>query len=233
MRWARFKKPSCAKNYAAEFHHFVFASATVTIAISAKMLKRLRLNMAIQEQFISADRFRDLADAPEYQDRVLELVEGVLVEMSKPTRKHGVITMSLALKIANHVASNDLGEVPAADTGFALERNQFGRDTVRGVDIAFVSKERVPYELDNSWYGMGPDLAVEVISPSNKAGDIHLKVMQLLNAGTRLVWLVYPESRTVVVQTGDSAITLHESDTLSGGDALPGFEIRVSDIFPG
>ena len=69
--------------------------------------------------------------------------------------------------------------------------------------------------------------------PSNKASDTHLKVMQLMKAGTRLVWLVYPESRSVEAHTSDGAITLHESDTLSGGDVLPGFEMRVGDIFPG
>jgi len=90
----------------------------------------------------------------------------------------------------------------------------------------------VPEKLENVWHEIGPDLAVEVISPNNKAGDIHLKVLQLLNAGTRLVWLVYPENRTVVAHTTEGATTLHEDDTLSGGDVLPGFEITVGDIFP-
>ena len=188
--------------------------------------------MAIQEQLITAERFLDLVDQPQYEDRALELVEGAIVEMSKPTWKHGVITMRLAVKIANHVDANELGEVTAADTGFVLARNSFGRDTVRGLDIAFVSKSRAPEPLEFTWYEMGPDLAVEVISPNNRAGDIHLKVMQLLNAGTRLVWLVYPESRTVVVHTASGATTLYENDTLSGGDVLPGFELRVGDIFP-
>ncbi len=188
--------------------------------------------MEVKERIISAERFFELDQLPEYQDRVLELVEGRLVELSKPGRKHGVITMRLAMRIANHVAANELGEVPSSETGFALERNQYGRDTVRGLDIAFVSKVRVPDELENAWYERGPDLAVEVVSPSNKADDIHLKVMQLLNAGTRLVWLVYPESRTVVTQTAEVARTLREDDMLSGGEVLPGFEIRVGDIFP-
>jgi len=188
--------------------------------------------MAIQEQFISADRFQDLVDAPEYQDCVLELVEGVLVEMSKPKRIHGVVVAELTFRLTSYVRENDLGEVTVGDAGFVLERNSYGRDTVRGLDIAFLSKSRNLGPPDFNWYEIGPDLAVEVISPNNKASDIHLKVMQLLNAGTRLVWLVYPESRTVVAHTADGAITLTESDTLSGGDVLPGFELRVDDIFP-
>ena len=188
--------------------------------------------MAIQEQFITAESFLALVEQPQYQDRVLELVEGAIIEMSKPTLKHGIITMRLAVLIANHVDAKDLGVVTAAETGFVLERNPHGRDTVRGLDIAFVSKSRVPESLEYTWYETGPDLAVEVISPNNRAGDIHLKVMQLLNAGTRLIWLIYPESRTIVTHTATGANTLYESDTLSGGDVLPGFEIRVGDIFP-
>lgn len=188
--------------------------------------------MAIQEQFISADRFLELVDAPEYQDRVLELVEGVIVDMPKPKRIHGVVVAELTFRLTAYVKENDLGEMTSGDPGFVLERNSYGRDTVRGLDIAFISKSRELGPPDFSWYELGPDLAVEVISPSNKAGDIHLKVMQLLNAGARLVWLVYPESRTVVVYTSDGATTLHETDTLSGGDVLPGFQLPVSDIFP-
>ncbi|MDE2750574.1 MAG: Uma2 family endonuclease [Chloroflexota bacterium] len=188
--------------------------------------------MAIQERIISAERFFELMEQPEYLDRVIELVEGELIEMSKPSRLHGIVLANLAAEIVTFVKRSGLGEVNAGDTGFILERAEDGRDTVRGLDIAFVSKGRAPEPPDFILYELGPDLAVEVISPNNKAGDIHLKVMQLLNAGTRLVWLVYPENRTVVAQTAESATTLHEDDTLTGGDVLPGFELRVGDIFP-
>lgn len=189
--------------------------------------------MAIREQYISADRFQDLVDAPEYQDRVLELVAGVIVEMPKPKRIHGVVLARPTMKIASHVAANDRGEVTSGDPGFVLERNEYGRDTVRGLDIAILSKSRELGPAEFTGYEMGPDLAVEVISPSNKTSDTHLKVMPLLKAGTRLVWLVYPESRTVVSHSTNGAATLHEGDSLSGGGVLPGFELRVGDIFPG
>ena len=188
--------------------------------------------MAIQQQFISADRFQELVDAPEYQDCFLELVEGVIVEMPKPKRIHGVVVAEMAFRITAFVKENDLGEVSSGDPGFVLERNEYGRDTVRGLDIAFVSKSRDLGPPDFTWYELGPDLAVEVISPSNKADDIHFKVTQLLDAGTRLVWLVYPKNRTVVSHTAEGARTLRQDDTLSGGDVLPGFQLRIRDIFP-
>jgi len=62
--------------------------------------------------------------------------------------------------------------------------------------------------------------------------DINKKIRQLLKAGTSLVWVVYAETRTVIVHTKSGAITLEESDVLSGGEVLPGFDIRVGDIFP-
>ncbi|MCY4072162.1 MAG: Uma2 family endonuclease [Chloroflexi bacterium] len=188
--------------------------------------------MVVQQQYITADRFLEMVEQPQYQDRVLELVEGAIVDMSKPTWKHGVITMRLAVKIANHVDANELGVVTAADTGFILERSPHGRDTVRGLDIAFVQKSRTLDPPEYIWYDMGPDLAVEVISPNNSTADTHLKVTQLLNAGTRLIWVVYPENRSVVAHTSSGAKTLYEDETLSGGDVLPGFELRVGDIFP-
>ena len=189
--------------------------------------------MAIAQRFITAERFFELVDLPEYLDCNLELVEGHLVEMSKPKRRHGVITMRLARIIADHVEANELGEVPASETGFVLARNPHGKDTVRGLDIAFVSKAKLPATLDDDWYEAGPDLAVEVISPSNKAGDIQLKVKQLLNAGTRLVWVVYAEDRSVMQFTAAGGFAIFsEHDTLVGGDVLPGFQIRVRDIFP-
>ncbi len=188
--------------------------------------------MEVRERIISAERFFELMEQPEYLDRVLELVEGELIEMSKPTSIHGIVVGLLSAEIVLFVKRGNLGGVMVGDTGFILERKEFGKDSVRGLDIAYVSKERLPNPPDFSWYEIGPDLAVEVISPSNKTSDTHLKVMQLLNAGTRLVWLVYPESRTVVAQTAENAVTLSETDTLSGGDVLPGFELLVGDIFP-
>ena len=79
---------------------------------------------------------------------------------------------------------------------------------------------------------VAPDLAVEVISPSNEAADTRLKIRQLLDAGTALVWIVYPDLRIVDAHTQDGATTLNEEDTLSGGDVLLGFEIPVREIFP-
>ena len=188
--------------------------------------------MPAEKQYISVEEFLELAQRPEYQDRRLELVEGKIVEMSKPTVGHGEIVGRLYMKIASYVDENDLGRVTVGDAGFVVGRNPAGRNTVRGLDIAFISKAKAPNPLPFKLFELAPDLAVEVISPGNSADDIHDKVHELLKMGTPLIWLVHSRARAVVVHTSASAVTYEESDTLSGGDVLPGFEVRVGDIFP-
>ena len=186
--------------------------------------------MVLEKQLISADMFLEYVD--QIEDRLVELVEGVVVDMSRPGWEHGEILMLVASQIYSHVREHDLGRVAVGDTGFVLERRDDGKDTVRGLGLAFINKVRASESVSSGWTTVAPDLAVEVISPSNEAADIKLNVLQLLNAGTSLVWVVYPDIRIVVVHSMSGAKTLQENDTLSGGDVLPGFEIRVGDIFP-
>ncbi len=188
--------------------------------------------MLLERQYISANDFLLIAEDPAYSDRLIELVEGEIIEMSKPTGLHGQITMLLAAKIFNHADEHCPGIITAAETGFVLERNPDGRDTVRGLDIAFIRGTRAPAALPDRLVAIAPDLAVEVISPGNKAADIHRKIRQLLAAGTRLVWIVYPDTQTVAVHRASGTITLEVGDTLSGGDVLPGFEMPLRALFP-
>ena len=134
----------------------------------------------MERLYISAEHFSEIVGSPEYEDRSIELVEGELVEMSKAGGLHGQITMLLSLKIANYVVDNGLGIVTSAETGFILERNPDGKDTVRALDIAFLSGSRVSAVLPDHLVDVAPDLAVEVISPSNITADTHRKVRQLL-----------------------------------------------------
>ena len=186
--------------------------------------------MILEKQFIDADMFLEYVE--QIDDRIVELVEGVIVDMSRPGWEHGEILSLVHASIVVYVRENRLGRVAVGDTGFVLERREDGKDTVRGLDLAFVSKERASKHLSTGWTTIAPDLAVEIISPSNKASDIAKKIRQLLQAGTLLVWIVYPDLRSITIHTADGAKTLTENDTLTGGDILPGFEVRVSDIFP-
>jgi len=185
----------------------------------------------INQQLISAEQFWDLIQLPEYEGKLLELIEGEIVEMSKPGGQHGLITMQIGRLLANYVIDSQLGYVTAAETGFILQQNPDGRDKVRGIDAAFIAKETAPDGLPEGLVPFAPTLAVEVVSPGNSAESIHNKVLDLLNAGTKIIWIVYPESKTVVVHTGDIAKTLHENDALTAEELLPDFSLKISEIF--
>ncbi|MCY3574065.1 MAG: Uma2 family endonuclease [Chloroflexi bacterium] len=185
------------------------------------------------ESFISADDFLKMSNSPEYADCNLELVEGVILPVSYTNRQHSEIMSLLAARLVTFVYGNNLGRVYSGDGGFVLERTSSGRDSVRGVDIAFIKSANAPDPNVPAVIEGAPDLAIEIISPSNTAADMQLKLFQLFAAGASLVWVVYPETRSVEVHTATSAKTLMASDTLEGDGVLPGFSVKVADIFPG
>ena len=188
--------------------------------------------MELLTQPVTADNFLEVASLPEYADQNIELVEGEIVTMPTTNRDHSETLGLLTSLISVHILANRLGKFYVGEAGVILERNAYGRDTVRGLDFAFISKDRLPQLGESNLLDIAPDLAIEVISPSNSAADMHRKVDQLMDAGTRQVWVVYPDSRDVDVHTADGAITYREGDSISGGDILPGFEIAVADMFP-
>ena len=118
----------------------------------------------------------------------------------------------------------------AAETGFVLQR---GPDTVRAPDVSFVSKERMTTdEIPAGFLEMAPDLAVEVVSPSETAPKVQSKVEDWLRAGTRLVWVVYPDKRSLTVYRSLNEVeVLSESGTLDGTPVYPEFSVPVRNLF--
>ena len=158
------------------------------------------------------------------------LLRGELKKMSPAGNKHGEITVSFSWRIAQYVEANDLGKVYAADTGFLLSSDP---DTVLAPDVSFVSRNRIEEVRDVEGYWLGaPDLAVEVISPSDTYTEIEEKALQWLDAGTRMVILLDPRKRTLTVYRSLSDITiLTENFTLDGGEVVPGWKIAIGDLF--
>lgn len=150
--------------------------------------------------------------------------------MSPAGRKHGRISATLARLIGNHVADHDLGEVHGAETGFILARDP---DTLLAPDFAFVRAERLTPDLtEDGFLPLAPDLVVEIVSPSDRMGQVSDKVMSYLDAGVLQIWVVEPRQRIVTVYSeGASAQVFREDDEIDGGDVLPGFRLPVREIF--
>lgn len=159
-----------------------------------------------------------------------ELVRGEVIEMSPTGFEHGEIVGNIVGLLYSFVRKQRIGVVAGAETGFILARNP---DTVRGADVAFVTTERSALQKNKEKFFDGPpDLAVEVVSPSDRAADVEEKILDYLRAGTRLVLVVYPRTKTIAVHRPKKDVKiLTIEDTLEGYDVLPGFSIPVREIF--
>lgn len=190
--------------------------------------------MVIGERLISAEEFFEIVQRPENEGRRLELVHGVIVEdmAGGASGEHGESAALFLYHVMGHVLPNKLGRVTAAETCYRLHRLPEGRDIVRCPDVGFVSFEKAPEPLRTGLVPFAPDLAVEVVSPGNTADEMQMRVRDFLRYGTKIVWVAYPNTRTVEVHTADGARTLEADDLLDGGDVLPGFRVPVSAFFP-
>ena len=172
----------------------------------------------------------DLLNMPD-DGRQYELIEGKLIELTPPPGSiHGSVAGNAYWELRSFVGSRMLGKVFAAETGFRIS---FNPDTVRAPDAAFVSAERLPDgDLPAGYLPFAPDLLVEVVSPSDRAVDVRDKVRMWLADGARLVWVVYPSTKTVEAYRSKTDVTIVEGDQpLDGAPVLEDFSIPVSRLF--
>lgn len=160
-----------------------------------------------------------------------ELVDGDLVE--RPMSKiSSLVGGKVLIRLGVHCEAADVAWVFGPDLGCRFYPDD--ADRVRKPDVSVVLKERMSADqLEGGFLTIAPDLAVEVVSPNDLAGEVERKLLEYLSAGVRLVWVVYPCTRSVHVFRADgSGATLRETDNLDGGTLLPGFSVRVGDLFP-
>jgi len=157
-----------------------------------------------------------------------ELVAGVIVSEPFATPRHDRTFRRLLRLLGDFVDARGLGEV-FGETGYVLARDP---DTVRGPDLSYVSRERLSNFDDGRFFPGAPDLAVEILSPSNRRGEMHAKVADYLAAGARLVWVVDPERMSVTTyRTLLAPRRLQAGDSLDGEDVVPGLVIPIEAIF--
>jgi Uma2 family endonuclease len=138
--------------------------------------------------------------------------------------------MNIGSMLWNHARQTGAGKVYNADTGFLLTRDP---DVLVSPDVAFVRTDRLPPEQERTRFmPLAPDLAVEIVSPSDRSSDVDAKVIEYLRAGTQLVLVVQPRTRTVTAYTPDHTARVYsEDDTISLRDVVPDFQLTVADIF--
>lgn len=171
---------------------------------------------------------KDVIWMDDHRDRFCELVDGVLLGKTMGTRE-ALLASDLLHKIKSYLERHPLGE--------ALGEGGFLRlfpGMVRIPDVSFIAWERMPGEEfpDDPIAELSPDLAVEVISKGNTKKEMERKLRKYFESGSRLVWLVYPKTQTLAVYTApDKVKRLRRTQTLDGGDVLPGFKLLLAELF--
>ena len=186
--------------------------------------------MTTQKTLLTADEFYRLYA---HKDGRYELVDGEVVEMAPVRRRHGRTAVNIGAAFHNYCRLTGAGW-PEVEVGY---RVRSGPDTVRGPDVSLVlSAGSEDDEQENGFVIGAPDIAVEVVSPSNTAADIARKVREYLAAGAQRVWAVYPPTgrtgRRVVVHYADgTAVTYTGDDVIADEELLPGFSLPLAEIF--
>ena len=178
-------------------------------------------------KLLTADEFWQLPEQPDVRE---ELVDGEVVELPGAGGFHATLLLHIFDLLRQHVFDNDLGLVYPDGLTYRLASSP---DILRIPDISFIASTRIP----DDWPPLGyvettPGLVVEIVSPGNSAADLHRRTRDFIAAGTDIVWIVWPEDRSVTEHRGSlDAREFHFGDTLDGGDVLPGFSVQVADLF--
>lgn len=156
-----------------------------------------------------------------------EYVKGEL-RLSPAGLEHEAIGIRLASLLLNHVKTFQLGEVYGSSTGYRLRNGN-----LRSPDVSFVKRQRLPDGKSPKGFAhFAPDLAVEILSPSDSMNEINEKISEYFDNGTSLVWVINPDSQTVMVYLSPINRCLFQAeDELTGGDIIPGFRCHVKELF--
>jgi Uma2 family endonuclease len=175
----------------------------------------------------TVEEFERLPEDDRYR---FELVRGRLVREPAPVEEHGWLEVRLGRFLDEFVEAHGLGLV-VGNVGYVLEEAPAA--TVRAPDLSFIARARLEggYPV-RRFRRLAPDLAVEIVSPSNRVSELEAKARELLAAGVRLVWIVDPLRRTVTICEADAGRrVLHEEAELDGGEVLPGFRLPLARLF--
>jgi Uma2 family endonuclease len=218
----------CAHAFAFAILHWPSCGCTVNLDSIVDLRHAETLTkpstMTLTTHLYTAD---DLQHLP--AERRCELVRGEIRDMPPPGFEHGWVIDNIAFLLGAHVRAKRLGKLFGAETGFRLQSDP---DTIRGIDVAFVASSRLIAKPTSGYFPGAPDLAVEVISPSDRLTDVEEKIDDLLRAGSRAVWVVNPMRKTLTVhRAGQQPHVLNATDTITADEVVPGFASLVGAFF--
>jgi Uma2 family endonuclease len=180
--------------------------------------------MAVERKTMTAEELLRLPD----DGMRHELVDGELRSMPPTGWEHGGVELDIAFNLKQALRGRGVGRVAGGEVGFRLRRDP---DTVRAADVAFVRAARLPKGRLAGYFEGAPDLAVEVVSPSDTASDVEEKVRDWLRFGAGAVWVVHPSGPGLMVRLPDGTARHHgPEDEVDGGDAVPGFRMKLADL---
>ena len=158
-----------------------------------------------------------------------EVINGELRERQMSFRS-SEIAMAIGYLLGAWMRAGHPGWVTGEAGGFTIFPWTAG--DVRMPDVAYTSRNRAPTIPEKGWLDVVPEFAVEVVSPNDLASDVDEKAQDYIRAGVPLVWVVYPRTKTVVVyRPGLPQTSFGTGDLITGGDVLPGFEVKVDELF--
>ena len=181
--------------------------------------------MVLDIRRVTAAEFDRFIRQPENASRNFELIAGEIVEKMVSNPRSSKIGIRVGSRLSVWVEDRGLGVVTGADGGYIVNGERYIPDA------AYISKARQPLQPSDAYNPLAPDLAVEVLSPTNDDEEMRVKVVNYLAAGT-LTWVINPDKQRVeVYQPGHPPRILGVNDALDGGDVLPSFTLSVSSIF--
>lgn len=186
--------------------------------------------MATRERVYTVDDVWRLEREPRQQTEKYYLIDGELCIKMSPTELHGAMAHEIGRLLGNFVVERGLGRV-GVEIGFHPPGD---RGTVLLPDVSFTSRARMSQQPLKTYVPYMPDLAIEIISPSQSLAQVRRKAETYLRHGTALVWLIDPQAQSAEVWrrgTEQREVVNHDGD-LSGGDILPGFRLPLGLIFP-
>jgi len=150
------------------------------------------------------------------------------VEWDVTTLFHDYIATLLSGLLLDYVRRRRLGMAVGGDPHIMIQGSRYD---ARGPDVAFYARHRIPQDLKASAAATAPDFVIEVLSPTDRAGAVLEKTGDWLRAGVRLLWYVNPETGNTIVYHDGRVYHVAAHEVLDGGDTVPGFTVRLADIY--